>query len=282
MPKVRLLKWWLRLPLRSFRFWLAFTGTAIVLASLLVILAVSLENWRLGLPAGTDKITRINTVVAVSAYGAVIVAAIFALIAYWQASGRPYLEPEIIFPGGKANELHFETIPTWYSDSVDFTLPPFPVDINRHNSVLLKPIDPAALGDSRGILLGSVQVRNVRRYSARNPGVRIEFDGLIFDPIHSVPGSGPPTSPGWTPIERWTASGKNGFRAIQWDGGTENIIHGNWTRALPDLDFSFVVTTRLEPAPALLVTVVADGCSPRTIRMVLQLPLIDMRNSHAS
>jgi hypothetical protein len=72
-------------------------GSVVVLASVAIIVCVWKWDYRFGLPVNTDKITRINTVVAASAYIAAIVAAVFALIAYWQASGLPSLAPEISF-----------------------------------------------------------------------------------------------------------------------------------------------------------------------------------------
>ena len=83
--------------MRSLRFWIILVGSIIVIGSILAIASVWKWDVGFGLPRGADKVTRINTIVAASAYIAAIVAAVFALIAYWQASGLPSLKPEIEF-----------------------------------------------------------------------------------------------------------------------------------------------------------------------------------------
>jgi hypothetical protein len=94
--------------MRSLRIWLILAGSIIALGSLLAILAVWNWNYRFGLPASADKVTRLNTVVATSAYIAAIIAATFALVAYWQSSGLPSLEPEISFlPFNSASPILF-------------------------------------------------------------------------------------------------------------------------------------------------------------------------------
>jgi hypothetical protein len=200
------------------------------------ILATWAWDWKLMLPAATDKATRINTIVAVSAYAAALVGVIIALIAYWQASGRPSLEPEITFPYSQPNQLAFEAyrpqqIPDW-------------VDSDKRAIVRMLQIKDVSL-------LGTIIIKNSTRYAAQNPGLRIRFEGLYFNA----------QSPGWTVVDSW--GDMRGAKAIQWDGGTENIIHGKWSRRLPDLDFSEIIIYRFDPPPELVVTVVSDGCSPR-------------------
>jgi hypothetical protein len=136
---------------------------------------------------------------------------------------------------------------------VALNLPPFTEHLDVDKVTTLQDTDDN--------LVGSVQIRNLLKYSARNPGLRIEFDGLLFNPTKSS---------GWAVVERWHPV-FNGAKAIQWDGGTENIIHGQWTRTLPDLNLGKVLIFRFQPPPAFIVTVVADGCSPRTGRMELHL-----------
>jgi hypothetical protein len=118
---------------RSLRFWLALVGSIIVLASVLTIVGVWIWNIKFDLPVSADKVTRINTVVAVSAYIAAIVAAIFALIAYWQTSGLPSLEPEISFlpfnSTSPAFTFAFGSLPPW----VDTDAAPFPARFPEEN-----------------------------------------------------------------------------------------------------------------------------------------------------
>ena len=182
---------------------------------------------------------------------AAIIAAIFALIAYWQSSGLPSLEPEISFlPFNSATApftATFRPPPPWVATDV-------------------APFDSGLIADTLPILdrissdtICTVVLKNTTKYAARNPGVRISFDGLLYNV--------PPV--GWTSVERWGE--KNGQKAIQWDGGTENIVHGKWSRTLPILGFNEVVVTTGEPA--LIITVVADGCSPKDFRFPLDVSM---------
>jgi hypothetical protein len=214
-----------------------------VVVTIFVIVATWVWGWKLSLPSTTDKATRVNTVVAVSAYAAALVGVVIALVAYWQASGRPSLEPEITFPHSRPNELVFETyrplqIPDWVDAAAR-------VDVR-----MLQTVDT---------LLCTITIRNSTRYAAQNPGLRIEFEGLYFNAL----------SPDWTVAESW--GDERGARAIQWDGGTENIIHGKWSRRLPVLDFSDVIVYRLDPPPKLGVTIVSDGCRPRLRNILISL-----------
>jgi hypothetical protein len=215
-----------------------------VAATIFAILSTWIWNWKLFLPATADKTTRINTVVAVSAYVAAALAAVIALVAYWQASGRPSLKSEITFPGLRPNELAFEAYkPSKVSDWVDTD----------------KRADIRMLQLRDANLLGTVVIKNSTRYAAQNPGLRISFDGLYFNALSS----------GWTVADSW--GDQRGAKAIQWDGGTESIIHGKWSRKLPDLDFNGVIVHRLNPPPRLFITIVSDGRRPKTKKMLISL-----------
>jgi hypothetical protein len=68
-------------------------------------------------------------------------------------------------------------------------------------------------------------------------------------------------------VETW--SEQNGLRSIQWDGGTDNIVHGKWSRALPVMGFNEVAI--ISETPMLVVTVVADGCEPKEFKFILDV-----------
>lgn len=232
------------LEVRSFRFWITLAGTIIVAISILTITEAWIGDLKFDLPTSTDKVTRINTVVAASAYIAAIVAAIFALVAYWQANGLPSLEPEISFlPYNMADPEFLATFrqppPPW----VDVTSPPFVLKVSPGGAVLV----PERPGSE---IILTVVLRNKTKYAARNPGLQIRFDGLLFNNLPAQ----------WTAAERWGE--KNGLRAMQWDGGVDYIVHGKWSRTLPIVGFSEFVVTGTE-TPKLTVTVVADGCRPK-------------------
>ena len=223
---------------------LAIIAVIFVASTIFTIIATWIWNWNIFLPPTTDKATRVNTVVAVSAYIAAMVGVVIALIAYWQASGRPSLAPEITFPPLEPNELLFDAYkppqtPGW-------------IDVDERSAIrMLKTLD--------GSLSGTIVIRNSTRYAAQNPGLRIAFVGLYFNKL----------TPGWGVADSW--GDMRGAKAIQWDGGSENIIHGKWSRKLPDLDFSSVIIYRLDPPPELIVTVVSDGCKPRSWNIALKI-----------
>ena len=234
--------------MRSLRFWLTLAGSIIALASVLTIVGVWIGSSKFDLPAGADKVTRINTVVAASAYIAAIIAAIFALIAYWQASGLPSLKPEISFlPLDAPLTATSRQPPPWVN--IDWLPLPFISHRTEHSVPILdRPPSDRIL---------TVVLTNETKYAARNPGLRIQFDGLLFNGI----------PPEWTSVERWGEW--NGLKAIQWDGGTDNIVHGKWSRTLPPVGFNEIAV--ISARPTLIVTVVADGCRPKEFKFPLNV-----------
>jgi hypothetical protein len=183
-------------------------------------------------------------VIAVSAYAAALIGVVIALIAYWQASGRPSLEPEITFPRSLPNELVFEAyrplqIPDW-------------VGATTRDHARMLQIDDVSL-------LCTITIKNSFSYAAQNPGLQIRFEGLYLNIL----------SAGWSVAESW--GDRRGAKAIQWDGGTENKIHGKWSRKLPDLDFIDAIIYQLDPPPELEITIVSDGCRPKTKNIKINL-----------
>ena len=238
--------------MRRLRFWIVLVGTMLVLGSIAAIAAVWGWDVKFGLPHGTDKVTRINTIVAATAYLAAIVAAIFALIAYWQTSGLPSFRVEIVFRPSNSATPAFTATPRQAPPWVDASCAPIPSSYSQESVPILDRTS------SETIL--TVVVTNTAKYAARNPGVRIHFDGLLYN--------APPS--GWTSAERWGE--KNGQKAIQWDGGTENIIHGKWSRTLPDVGFGEVAV--ISDTPTLVITVVADGCDPKPFDFPLNVTVV--------
>jgi hypothetical protein len=241
-------------------------GSIIALATVLTIFGVWIGNLKFDLPSSVDKVTRINTVVAASAYVAAIIAAAFALIAYWQTSGRPSLKPEVSQSPFRFSELEARSreAPPW----IRTWAKPFPRnwnDYSKENADLFtfhwgedppKSSVPMLEGVVSNTFL-TVTLVNRTKYTARNPGLRIQFDGLLFNDIPS----------GWTPVARWGES--NGLMAIQWDGGIDNIVHGKWSRTLPIVGFDEVVV--IKRWPELIMTVVADGCRPKEYKFPLKV-----------
>lgn len=202
------------------------TGTALAVGFVLLIGAYA--GWTFWL-AAPDKSTTVIIALTFSALLFGVVAAFLALAAYLTASGVPRLTVEIKFT---------------YSES---------------NRPVIRIVDPQP--DQNGSVLipsgkdatAYVTVRNNSRYSARNPGVRLQLHGFGGVGV-KVPHEG------WAALN-WLST--VGVTTLQWDGGTEQIIHGGWSRKLPDFTLG---GARVYPSmgPEIIVTFVADGVRPVT------------------
>lgn len=209
-------------------------GVAVMIALMagttLAVLGTALLGWKFGLDR-TDLATRINTVAAVSAFVLVAATLFIALIAYLAATGRPDLEVRAV---------------SWDDDNLEPVLlakpEPEPYAPNRQR---------IETWPKQTLLLFLV---NRSRYSARNPGVRVQDATSLGD------------QPGWT---RMLDALGSGFTSLQWDSGADNLIHGRWERSLPELDFSGATVVRGELV--LNVTVAADGLTPTTHRIPIRL-----------
>ena len=149
---------------------------------------------------------------------------IVALMAYLAATGRPDLETSLRF------RFCDENAPVLQTDA---------------------PQEPD----------GQVQIsdtgRQMRRrtaqpqpLAARNPGIRIVLEGL----------GGLPEQAGWSTLAWPNMIGPTIF---EWDGGADYIIHGKWSRTLPQLNFdgAFVYPTERGPrlSRSLLPTDLSQG-----------------------
>jgi hypothetical protein len=215
--------------LRDPRTWTTVLTTVALLLGSLAILVAVLSDWKFGLKTD-DKAVVVNTVIAAVSCAFVAVAGAVALLAYLSASGRPDLDIEITF------HFSFPNAPVFSAD-----------DSESHPAGWRKIL-------AFKQVLGTVQLKNSSTYAARNPGVRIELEGL----------GGLQPQEGW---ESLTFVSTVGLTTIQWDG---EIIHGRWSKTLPALDFAGV-DELVRGAAALVVTIAADGVSPVTKRMPVRV-----------
>ncbi|WP_269857944.1 hypothetical protein [Streptomyces sp. RPT161] len=219
--------------LRDLRVWIAILTVVAVAVGPGALCGVAFGGWKFGLHTD-DQVAIINTVIAAASWLLVAVAGVVALLAYLAASGRPDLSIEITF---------------------NFSFPNQPVFLARE--------DP----DSEGWLQirsykqtrATVTLHNASVYAAKNPGVRIEFEGLY--------GMAEPPS-GWNAVLFVTTVG---IQALQWDGGTDSIVHGQWSRALPALDLDGMRLAQAGKDGALVVTLAADGMPPVRSRMPVRV-----------
>lgn len=215
--------------LRDSRLWISIATVATLVLGLAAVALAAFANWKFGLPTG-DKTVVINTVVATVSCLLVAVAGVVALIAYLAASGRPDLDIDITFPFSFPNK------------------PVFVADDSQDHPAGWRTITPFKQVQAK------VRLKNASDYAGRNPGVRIELEGL----------GGLNPQPGWESLE---FANTVGLTTIQWDG---DIVHGCWSRTLPDLNFEGV--QELVPgAAALVVTIAADGIRPVERRMPVRV-----------
>jgi hypothetical protein len=203
----------------------------IFLATLIAFIGAAFWNWRYGLVTH-DKVFIINTVVAVGGFVLVAWGVIVALVAYVSATGSPDLAVEISFRFSFANHPTFDV-----ADQAEW------------------------IGSWRKVKLyrqveGQVRVTNSSKYSARNPGVRITLEGL----------GGISNQDGWTVTG---SANQIGITSLQWDGGADYIIHGQWSRILPSFNVRGMFA--YQDDLALVVDVAADGYGPKRIRMPVRI-----------
>jgi hypothetical protein len=179
-----------------------------------------------------DRLALTGVVLAAASFVLVAAAGVVALLAYLVASGAPDLSIQIRFRFSEINAPTFqaESPPEWPGRRV-----------------------AGAWRQTEGYVI----LTNRSRYAARNPGVRLELIGL----------GGLAEQPGWTVIASANQVGPTWF---QWDGGVQEVVHGEWSRTLPNLDFAGLVAYSDQPT-LLRVTVAADGMSPRVVEMPVRL-----------
>lgn len=211
---------------------------ALVLLAVLAAIGAAFWDWRYGLPTH-DRTTVINTVVAVGAFVLVAWGVIVALAAYVSATGSPDLSLELVFRFSFPNEPVFLV-----ADETDY-------DRQKWNKEYryVKPFRQTE---------GVVVITNHSKYSARNPGMRIRLEGL----------GGIQVQQGWETIARENMVGTMIF---QWDGGADYIIHGRWSRTLPQLDVRGMYLFRSSDDPAFIVDIAADGFGPKRIRVPVKI-----------
>lgn len=171
-------------------------------------------------------------IAAVAGLGLAALAAVVAVLAYREATGRPKLNVWIRLPANADSNKPYVEVPVTSGDTGKVALE-------------FRLTRPSA----------EVYVANASAYAARNPAVRITFLGFNLKPQErwtSLPMTGP--------LER-------GERAIQctlqWDGGTNLPIHGgqegaHWGLPLPTIDLRGAVVD-VSDKPAVRIEAVADG-----------------------
>jgi len=207
-------------------------GAVGFLVVILVALAVALKKAS-EMPWGlTDRLTLAGDEVATAGLLMAAVAGVVAVLAYGVAFRTPRLLPEFKFFWCEAQTV---TLVTGEPDGIPGT----PLLIIRPN--------PAGPGSQifRQLEL-SVRVSNEARWSAQNPALSIDMDGLLLPYDTGLP-------------QGWRIDKRNALRsiiAIGWEGPA---IHGHQTRDLPDIDLHGLRASKARPT--LTILLYAEGFS---------------------
>ncbi len=92
-----------------------------------------------------------------------------------------------------------------------------------------------------------LRVENVSDWSARNVAVRVELKGM----------RGLDVAVDWVRAAADLSTGH--ITAVQWEGGADYAIHGNWFRELPSLELAGVIVDPPREDCHVVVDVVAEG-----------------------
>jgi hypothetical protein len=190
-----------------------------LLVSFLLLIAGGLSYlWQLTF---ADRVALFTLESSVAALVLALIAVQIASAAYRLAAGRPSLHLELRFPFSAVNAPIFEIAP------------------DGDPSELLVPL--AHFKQTRA----TVVLVNAAGWSARNPAVRISFHGFINIADQE----------GWAVVDFKSSVGPV---SLQWDGGADYLVHGGWSRRLPDIDLQSVRISR-GLHHRFLVELVADG-----------------------
>lgn len=204
------------------------TGGFIIIGVVLLVLAYVGVTFGLG----RDKATVVTAVLTFDALLFGAVAAVVALAAYWEASGKPSLSADFLMK---------------YCD-------------DNKPVLAVKPRGDLAWDyiDDRPQFYAELVVHNTTEYAARNPSVRVRLRGISLLA----------TASGWEVAKRANAGG---MTELVWDGGADHMIHGLGIRKLPGLTFNGALILPGAPAAEIEVTLLADGIKPTSVLIPLRL-----------
>jgi hypothetical protein len=103
-----------------------------------------------------------------------------------------------------------------------------------------------------------VRLLNRSNYAARDIAVMIQLNGMVLAAGKFC------EKDGW-----WAAdnAGDSGIVAVQWDGGSDYLVHGHSARRLPDLDLGVILCTGIPETSFLEVHIMASPGYRRTVKV---------------
>jgi len=207
---------------RQIRFWLA---TAVVLLPLAVLVVIAIGTWKANL-SFADHAALLSTGATFAAVFLAVEAAVVAIRAYAAATQVPDVTILVGPWDAQTREVCLRAIRSEANNGVRMAAGPDTVlDIEM-----------------------TLECRT--KVSAHHPAVRLEFVGL--------------TALSRSQEDDWEDLEKRGMRRdwtrhLQWDGGSDTIIHGTFRRSLPPVTLNGAVIDPSCKRYKLLIDVVADG-----------------------
>jgi hypothetical protein len=172
---------------------IAFYAALLLVAGVAVVVIVFsvLSSSR---PSFSERLAEVGDMLAGGTLALAAIAGLVALQAYGAATGLPRLQLQVRFPFSEVNH------------------PVFLAEMPDSGSTILRARQYKQLD-------GELLVRNLSGYSARNPAVVVQLNGMSIAPN--------PLLEGWTTVNAVTTVGTI---AMQWDGGPNYSIHGHSVR----------------------------------------------------
>src|ERR1700688_4495457 len=196
-------------------------GSAVVVSAVLLLTAIATVL----ILVQPKYSASVADVVAIGALLVLAIAAGVAIATYAVSTRKPVLSPKLTLPGFPGGELIFVAAER--------------VGPDRGAAVELDPTREPVV---------RVQITNTSGNTAKDVALRITLVGVI----------GLKAQPGWDALEESRAGG---IHVLQWDGGGNQNVHGNWTRQLPSLDLTTARFVQREKHE-LIIEVVCEGYRP--------------------
>jgi hypothetical protein len=171
----------------------------------------------------SDRLVEAGDVLAGGTLALALLAAVVAVLAYAAATGVPDLKLQVQF------EFSYTNQPVFDSE--------------------VKEIDGWVRARKFKQTTGRIVIRNVGKYSARNPAVVIKLNGMAF------------LIDEYSLIKDWQVldfMNTVGVTSVEWDGGPTYSIHGNSKRQLP-IDLSGLCYIPDSGLPSLTFELQAEG-----------------------
>ena len=176
-----------------------------------------------------DRLAAVGDVLVGATLLLAVIAAVVGLLAYAVSTGMPDLAVSVQFPFSIPNNPLF-----------DADIQQDVLDRENYNSFKAK---------NHKQVFATILLRNDSGYSAKNPAVIVQLNGMAF--------SSPEPGQGWVVID---FASTMGVTAVQWDGGPTYSIHGTSIRRLPDLHLGNLQTFPMFGGPPfLMIQILADG-----------------------